>query len=39
MNAWLREQDSGPVVYLGESLGAAVATRLATEDPPAALVL
>ena len=39
MNAWLREQDSGPVVYLGESLGAAVATRLATEDPPSALVL
>ena len=27
------------VVYLGESLGAAVAARLATEHPPAALVL
>ena len=27
------------VVYFGESLGAAVATRLATERPPAALVL
>ena len=39
MNTWLRERDSGPVVYFGESLGAAVATRLATEDPPAALVL
>jgi fermentation-respiration switch protein FrsA (DUF1100 family) len=39
MNAWLREQGWGPVVYLGESLGAAVATHLASEDPPAALVL
>jgi uncharacterized protein len=39
MNAWLRERAPGPVVYLGESLGAAVATYLATEDPPAALVL
>jgi uncharacterized protein len=39
MNAWLRERDSGPVIYLGTSLGAAVATMLATEDPPAALVL
>lgn len=39
MNAWLRERDAGPVVYLGASLGAAVATVLATEDPPAALVL
>lgn len=28
-----------PVVYFGESLGAAVATRLATERSPAALVL
>jgi uncharacterized protein len=28
-----------PIVYLGESLGAAVATGLATEIPPAALVL
>ncbi len=27
------------IVYFGESLGAAVATRLATEHPPAALVL
>jgi uncharacterized protein len=39
MNAWLRDRDAGPVVYLGASLGAAVATQLATEDPPAALVL
>jgi fermentation-respiration switch protein FrsA (DUF1100 family) len=27
------------LIYFGESLGAAVATRLATEQPPAALVL
>jgi uncharacterized protein len=31
--------DRERVVYLGESLGAAVALRLATERPPAALVL
>ena len=31
--------DPARVVYLGESLGAAVALRLATERPPAALVL
>ena len=36
MRAWLRERDPGPVVYLGASLGAAVATALAAEDPPAA---
>jgi fermentation-respiration switch protein FrsA (DUF1100 family) len=36
---WLREREPGPVVYLGASLGAAVATMLAAEDPPAALVL
>jgi fermentation-respiration switch protein FrsA (DUF1100 family) len=36
---WIRERDPGPVVYLGASLGAAVATTLAAEDPPAALVL
>ncbi|WP_346124258.1 alpha/beta hydrolase [Nonomuraea roseola] len=29
----------GPVIYFGESLGAAVVTALATEDPPDALVL
>ncbi|MGN9841115.1 alpha/beta hydrolase [Nonomuraea sp. H19] len=29
----------GPVVYFGESLGAAVVTRLALEHPPAGLVL
>ncbi|WP_239124540.1 alpha/beta hydrolase [Rhizocola hellebori] len=29
----------GPVIYLGESLGAAVATRLAAADPPLGLVL
>ena len=28
-----------PIVYFGESLGAAVAVELATEAPPAALVL
>jgi fermentation-respiration switch protein FrsA (DUF1100 family) len=28
-----------PLVYFGESLGAAVATALAVEDPPSALVL
>jgi uncharacterized protein len=33
------EVDPERVVYLGESLGAAVALRLATERPPAALVL
>jgi fermentation-respiration switch protein FrsA (DUF1100 family) len=33
------EVDPRQVVYLGESLGAAVALRLAVERPPAALVL
>jgi uncharacterized protein len=33
------EVDPDRVVYFGESLGAAVALRLATERPPAALVL
>jgi fermentation-respiration switch protein FrsA (DUF1100 family) len=33
------EVDPARVVFLGESLGAAVALRLATERPPAALVL
>jgi fermentation-respiration switch protein FrsA (DUF1100 family) len=33
------EVDPARVVYLGESLGAAVALRLATERPPVALVL
>jgi fermentation-respiration switch protein FrsA (DUF1100 family) len=40
--AWLSarpEVDPGRVAYLGESLGAAVALRLAVERPPAALVL
>ena len=31
--------DSSRLVYLGESLGAAVAVALATESPPAALIL
>ncbi len=31
--------DASRLVYFGESLGAAVATRLASEHPPAALVL
>lgn len=38
--AWLaRRSPQSPVVYFGRSLGAAVATRLAAEAPPAALVL
>jgi uncharacterized protein len=40
--AWLAarpEVDPGRVAYFGESLGAAVALRLALERPPAALVL
>lgn len=39
---WLTDERGVPadrVVYLGESLGAAVLTRLAVEAPPAALVL
>jgi fermentation-respiration switch protein FrsA (DUF1100 family) len=39
MRAWIAGRSSGPVVYLGASLGAAVATALAAEEPPAALVL
>ena len=31
--------DPGRLVYFGESLGAAVAVRLATEEPPLALIL
>jgi uncharacterized protein len=40
--AWLAarpEVDPGRIVYFGESLGAAVALRLAVERPPAALIL
>lgn len=38
--AWLRDRPGvRRVVYLGESLGAAVAVRLAVEHPPAALIL
>ncbi len=40
--AWLAQQpevDPNRIVYFGESLGAAVAIGLATEHPPAALVL
>lgn len=37
--AWLRGEGDGAVVYFGRSLGAAVATRLAVDDPPAALIL
>ena len=40
--AWLAarpEVDPARIAYLGESLGAAVALRLAVERPPAALVL
>jgi fermentation-respiration switch protein FrsA (DUF1100 family) len=39
MRAWLRGRRAAPVLYLGVSLGAAVATRLAIEEPPAALIL
>jgi fermentation-respiration switch protein FrsA (DUF1100 family) len=40
--AWLRDRGpaaTGPVVYFGGSLGAAVAAALAVEDAPAALIL
>ena len=39
--AWLKRQGTGPqqMIYLGRSLGAAVALQLALEQPPAALVL
>lgn len=40
--AWLRTRtgvDQDRVVYFGESLGTAVAARLAADDPPAALIL
>jgi fermentation-respiration switch protein FrsA (DUF1100 family) len=37
---FVRDRAAGnPVVYFGESLGAAVAVELATHEPPAALVL
>jgi fermentation-respiration switch protein FrsA (DUF1100 family) len=39
MRAWLRQRGPDPAIYLGTSLGAAVAAALAAEDPPAALVL
>jgi fermentation-respiration switch protein FrsA (DUF1100 family) len=37
--AWLQEKFPGKVVYLGESLGGAVAVELATRAPPAGLIL
>lgn len=37
--SWTRANHDGPPAYFGESLGAAVATRLALTHPPAALVL
>lgn len=38
--AFVKERaDDSPLVYFGESLGAAVAVELASVDPPAALVL
>ena len=38
--AFVRERAVGsPLVYLGESLGAAIAVELASVDPPAALIL
>ncbi len=40
VRAWLRRQaPAAPAVYFGRSLGAAVAARLADEDPPTALIL
>jgi fermentation-respiration switch protein FrsA (DUF1100 family) len=36
---WLRDRSPTPVVYFGQSLGAAVATELAVEDPPTALIV
>jgi fermentation-respiration switch protein FrsA (DUF1100 family) len=40
--AWMLEErgvDRGRVIYLGESLGGAIALELALEEPPAGLVL
>lgn len=37
--AWREDVDPGRMVYYGESLGSAVAVRLAAEHPPAAMVL
>jgi hypothetical protein len=37
--AWLADQGVGPLVYVGESLGTAVAVELARRRPPQALVL
>jgi pimeloyl-ACP methyl ester carboxylesterase len=37
--AWLTERGRGPLVYVGESLGSAVAVEMAVRRPPAALVL
>ena len=36
---WLTSQGSGPIVYLGESLGTGVAVELAKRRPPVALIL
>ena len=36
---WLREKKGGKVVYVGESLGSAVAVELATRIPPDALII
>ncbi len=36
---WLRRRSGAPVVYYGESIGAAVAVELALREPAAALVL
>lgn len=37
--AFLRDRAAGPLVYFGESLGSAVATEVAVNSPPDALVL
>ena len=36
---WLQSNGNPPVVYIGESLGSAVAVELALRRPPAALIL
>jgi uncharacterized protein len=36
---FLVDQSNGPLIYVGESLGAAVVAELATEHPPAGMVL
>ena len=37
--AWLRENSSAELVFLGESLGSGVAVEMATRHPPSALIV